>query len=737
MDDGIKIFSSALSHILNGQLLLALEEMRSYAQTHPYTLYTEELESIDENFKLMVHYMEMGADDPMRGQMYEQMLSRLKRVVRNMRADYRRRHVDFYRDAFSKTGKYRGLSARAIKINLENFVSDVAMLQLENPDNLEEKTKGIYEEHYAFMEAVFCDIVTSDLWTDDYASQMEEMLLLPTIDSSDAQMLVSGIMLATMNNFDINKFKALVEVYRKSTDEHIRQKALIGWTLSMSHKSDAAGQREILKTIRDDDDAVEDLVELQKQIIFCMNAEKDNVVIQRDIMPTLIKNSNLDISRFGISEKDESSMEEILDPGAQDRAMEENEEKFQKMIDMQRKGADIYFGGFSQMKRFPFFYSLLNWFCPFNINHPGLTRKAANLRNSKFLENLFNAGPFCDSDKYSFALAMSTIIDRLPENIKEMLGNQEALGTTMSAEESESKTYIRRQALQDLYRFFRLYRWHESIYNPFTVENALFLHSDLLSGKKTDSRLVDLGYFLMKHDMPEMLRKLVGRLENRTDIDAELLRGVYYLDYSTDWEKALECFKKIRQEQPDNEQALLGLAKSAFRGSHLDQALDAYAELYGHNPSRQAWAMEYCIALDKAGRFEEASKILYRLDFQHPGTPNIKRVLAWTLMGLRKLEQAETEYSWLLASKKPARMDYLNAAYCKWFNRGIKESAQLMHKYCVAGKADGQQSLSYKEIDQMLDKEFLNDKDMLAIHGVTRVDEMLMKCVVANLIQKQ
>lgn len=48
------------------------------------------------------------------------------------------------------------------------------------------------------------------------------------------------------------------------------------------------------------------------------------------------------------------------------------------MMDMREKGVDIYFSGFSQMKRFPFFSSLVNWFVPFISIIPNLNRHHKN-----------------------------------------------------------------------------------------------------------------------------------------------------------------------------------------------------------------------------------------------------------------------------------------------------------------------------------------------------------------------
>ena len=86
--------------------------------------------------------------------------------------------------------------------------------------------------------------------------------------------------------------------------------------------------------------------------------------------------------------------------------MEELEASFQKISDMQKRGADIYFGGFSHMKRFSFFYTLCNWFMPFYTEHPQLQHLTQGLLQSNFIKQLMLHGPFCDSDKYSFTLGV-------------------------------------------------------------------------------------------------------------------------------------------------------------------------------------------------------------------------------------------------------------------------------------------------------------------------------------------
>jgi hypothetical protein len=86
-----------------------------------------------------------------------------------------------------------------------------------------------------------------------------------------------------------------------------------------------------------DPKVVQDVLDLQKQLVYCINTRQDNEKIQQDIIPTLMKNQNFTISRDGIiTEKEDHSLEDILNPNAEEERMEEMEESIQKMVEMQR-----------------------------------------------------------------------------------------------------------------------------------------------------------------------------------------------------------------------------------------------------------------------------------------------------------------------------------------------------------------------------------------------------------------
>ena len=80
-------------------------------------------------------------------------------------------------------------------------------------------------------------------------------------------------------------------------------------------------------------------------------------------------------------------------------------------------------------------------------------------------------------------------------------------------------------------------------------------------------------------------------------------------------------------------------------------------------------------------QYEEAEKILFRLNYEAPDDENVNRVLAWTLTCNGKYEQAEKLYEKLLDIEKPSPNDLLNEGYCLWFNGRIDDAAACFRRY--------------------------------------------------------
>ena len=455
-----------------GNVGLAIAEMETYLAAYPQPQTMERLNGIKAEYELMADYWRRGVNDPQLDQLYHHLLQRVYVLYANIASYHRMRQYPTLSGIYNRVRTERKeWSLTDIRKEMEDFVSNIAMLELEPEHIRQERSEQLYQEHQTAVNSLFCYVLTSRMWTDGVGHDFEEILLSPTIDSNDQQLLVSAVTLSLLNQYDMVKFRMLVNVYRRSQEEAVRQRALVGWALSLREdvREIYPEQEELVSALLSSKKVCEELTELQMQLIYCLNAEQDTHTIQKEIMPDLIKNNNLKIGPFSIEEREDDPMEDILNPEASEQRMEKLESTFGRMMDMQKQGSDIYFGGFSQMKRFPFFYDISNWFVPFYLQHPDIRNFVNRLQGNKFMEKMMKTGPFCNSDKYSFIIAFQQVIDRIPESMRKMLEQGEATMGEIPADELATPAFIRRAYLMDLYRFYRLFPSRNEFENPFNT----------------------------------------------------------------------------------------------------------------------------------------------------------------------------------------------------------------------------------------------------------------------------
>ena len=707
----------------------------------------------------------------------------------------------------------------AVRTVLEAYVQDMAMMAFEPESTRKAKMEKLTADHHAYMKQLFNALLVAPMWNDRRAADFADLLLSPTIDRDDALLLVSAVMLATMNVNDPYKWDMLAEVYVKATDKVLKMRALVGWVLSLPY--DPRGPRlfpfvqERIKAMLADKTTLKQMLDMQMQMLFCCNADADNEEIQRNIMPTLIKNTNLQMTRLGIVEKEDDPMKDIMDPNAAERDMEEMERKYRKMMDMQKQGSDIYFGGFSKMKTFPFFHDLCNWFAPFNAAHPALGAARERLAGSTFLNNLMENGPFCDSDKYSFALAIAQIMDRMPDNIKEMLNSDATFGPTVSKVEQEDPAYICRSYLQSLYRFFRLYRSKRDFLNPFILDeledndgNALFMSYKLLACPEMEENAVALCGFLLKR---KMMRKLMSMaICYKSSQNPRLVRFLALVPMTDGkWQEAYDLFASV-PEDLHTEESLRGMAHCCMSLKRFGEAVAIYRRLLAMHPDSFSYQLNLAVCLMSSDAFslcgdasssscgdasscgdvasscddascdvsscdasscdasscdasscdaasslggkvearpnkvvEEGTKLLYKLDYEHPNNANVRRVLAWCMMLQGHFDKAIDIYTRLLSQPDAVSADRLNAAYAHWLSRDVVRAVALLREYCnlceqeeaeakEAAKKQGRRCEPTKSRNYRLVEDFTKDADLLSKYGISLTERKIMVDIVLN-----
>lgn len=681
-----------------------------------------------ENFKKQAEYMGMYAfsekKDPFRQKVFDNMVQGLQRLSNDV-IKCTRVELSHELRSMKKRAPEENFELPSVRHNLEDFVSSVAMASITG-----ENENDIIAKHFDYMQRLFDYIVTGRLWNESKKKFFTELISSPVIDGNDAQVLVSAITISALLVSDEYKIETLLDIYTSAENTDVKERALVGWVLALHAVGvmcDDALLDKVITLVKDPS-VIGDLLELQMQLFYCAEAEKDTDKIQRDIMPGIVNNSNFKLNRFGIVDKDEENMKDILGgSGDADKAMEDIEKSMDKIKEMQKSGADIYFGGFAKMKRFSFFMPMINWFYPYFHKHPGLHSVADKLNGTRLLEQIVGNCPFCSSDKYSFALSMASIYDQLPDEIKNVLASEEMFKFEMSDSSTGTPSYQRRMYLQDLYRFYKLNDSAKYMDDPFKEQNGLmrgFFFDDyfLLCDELVQAKQSLARFFMKRRPNGEELNLLFDSYES-DDVNDKLTRASFLMqsEDTSGIKKALEIYRELYSLNQYKGAVLHGLTRCL---SHLEQYEEAcvYSTMLAEKyPEKANYQLNHAIILIKCDRAGEANNILFKLNYEHPEDRNVMRVLAWCLLMEDKKEKSIEMFEKVLSSGNVTAVDNLNMGFAKWISNKEYEAADYFAKYAAS---ENLHKLTH-EID--------DERELLKKHDILEVD----MCMMLDLVEQR
>ncbi len=694
--NGENPFEHILSALCQGDLREAIDTLTSQAAMYPKTVDEGRFSQACNSYELMLDYWSRGFNDEHLQSVYQVIAKELYAVAADMNTHQFISKNPYFSAIYNRaTTVGRNWSMSTMREMLEAFVSEMAMTELEPASRRQERIAQIHAAHRRDMSALFDYLFTSTQWKAGMIEPMLALLLSPTIETADQQLIVSAVTLACMNTFDPNKFKLLTTLYSRSTDEAVRQRALVGWALALGHNYYKVfqEQKQDIERMVGDENVAKELIELQIQILYCVNAERDTRSIQESIMPDLLQHNGLSITPEGIKENENSS-EDLLHPEEAERRMERLEQSIGRMADMQKAGVDIYFGSFAQMKRFPFFSTISNWFVPFYIEHPALANVFKDAGEKKVIQSILDAVPFCDSDKYSFVLAFSQVSARMPQSVREMLGHGAVVPPEMEmGQEKDSPAFILRIYLQDIYRFFRCFPQRNLLRNPFeyddksNVFNYVVLANPIFKGTAMQSKLAQIASYMFKRNM---IREAEATLNNYDadkrdfrfySIAASIMLRHPEMRIDTGCNSVSECLAQALKLQPNDEKTLSGYARAKFMEADYDEANRIFARLASEHPENTGYSLNQSVCLVNMGKCNEALNILFRLDYEHPGETRIECVMARALVGTGDFGKAERIYSRICDGAACMDEDIVNYGLCQWLSGKRKEASLLFARH--------------------------------------------------------
>lgn len=603
-----------------------------------YSYPGDEVTHIEEDFQRMVDFFASGNYDPDKDKVYAKLCERADRLLDQVEMFGQRLTNPLFMQLDRDVKGNYTLDLEEMSNRLEDFAVDLTMLDLETDQNqLAEKRRNIFSRHHSYRKQMFAQIALSPKFCDEDREAFESLILSSSIDPVDSQLIVTAIMLSCTNRFDAQKADLLYNVYKKAEDDHLSQRALVSYILSL----DTAGDFDL--NAHPLDPTL--LAQIQRQVLYTIDSPRVEQIMQHDIMPDIIKNSEFDFQNNRIIQRKKDSLDDILNPHKDEEMIEKMEETMKKMKQLQEQGSDLFFGGFRHVKRHPFFNDLINWFCPFYFDHPQLP-VIHNEDDKQIIQNLLSRTPFCDSDKYSFFISMNQAISTIPDNIKEMLMKGDAqLDIVGGGDVIHNAAFIRRTYLQDLFRFYKISDKASKVGN---VIERQFITPYISSGNPAyDDTAISTLKTLRKFNLNDWTESIL-RDWSPSSVEGKIFKAFQCTNLP---DTAASLFNEILADDPHNIQALYGYTKIAFGEqmlvngwmSHSESALKALLALYFKNESDRNVLHTLIKAFIMVGDNEKAEKYSREAMEKQVAEPFV-----YVFMALRSYEQKDIKTAFKL-----------------------------------------------------------------------------------------
>ena len=622
----------------------------------------EELEQVRSTYSTMLHYMVQGVDDPNSRKIYTD-LKRRCHVIAN-RADRLSRlgsneHGDKYVNAFHK---FQSASLQNTAIALENICKQVREVT-HNPNKRESIQEHVFSNAITtrqdILDKIFNIIWTSDVWKSSDYESLSNLLSSDTLESYEKCILVSAVTLGVLEMFDEKKMMCLFDAYL-SENTSINMRALVGIVLALrTHDTEIKYFPSLMSRLSlfiESESFVSDVYVILMQLQYSKLTNKVSDKMRNDIIPSLLQSGNFKKTEFGLQEIEDYMTQNGENPewhqyDKNDKAFS----KIQEMTEMQMEGADVYMSTFHYMKSDPFFHEISNWFVPFSETHPTIYKTFEEMGNiPSTLKELLHNAPFCSSDKYSFAFMLSKIGSMGQDMLMKNMGgdiSDEELKEQLKEMRSEKRkgSDISRQYIQDLYRFYMIYPFHQQFSNPFSENSPSFIPQStklLLPLLDSKEEALNLAEFLMRKELYQDALLLYFTLNPKeVEEDAKIWQKIGFCQQKQEeYESALTSYITAYSLDSSSLWTLKHLAYVAYKAKHFEEAEAYYDMLIMDDEDNLKYLKRKADCMIQTNRHEDAVPILYKIHYLDEQSIEIRSELALCLFMSGKYDKAKEMY---------------------------------------------------------------------------------------------
>ena len=639
------------------ELKTAFDALFEFAAKSQIYLFQDKLFELQDTYRQLLHYYVAGTNDPMRQKIFYGLMA----------------------SVYDITDK---ITQKALTVDAPGLYFSIRRTLAAQPDNMTFLTKTILSDYNiqntvnaeALMMKLFKAIWTSVSLTDDDVNGLKasfdyaENAPFKTIVNCQ---IVSALTLGIQALFDKQKILLLFHA-AESQDEKVKIRAYIGILITLylyQHRIDY--YPEIKYRI----DALAENVTFRKTVymiilrfIMSRDTEKITAKMKEEILPEMMKLNPKNTSPTFENE----GMPEFFDIEMNPEWIEKFEKsplgkKLEEFSRLQEEGADVMHFSFVNLKHFPFFNEINNWFLPFHTDASFMREDNVVLKS---LGLMTEAGLMCNSDLFSFYFSIRMIQDEGRRNMLEQLEYQltewkQQKNADLLTRDTTTERYISHY-VQDLYRFYKLFsrrdEFQDIFAQPFDFHNLPVLkryfsdQNDLLNIAE---------YYLRKNYFEDALTIFNGLSEKLGEDEMLFQKKGYCLQMTGNYTNALGEYEKAELINPDSKWLIRRIAQCFRAVKNSEKALDYYFRLEKKEPDNLSLLLNIGSCYLDMKNYAEALKYYFKVDYLNHESGKAWRPIAWCSFLSGKYEQAQNYYRTILASN-PSYQDYTNAGHTAW-----------------------------------------------------------------------
>lgn len=687
-----------------------------------YTRFTE----IQTAYGYMLEYLRMGMPDPNRESLHRELTG--KCLILNDRYAITGDTQNTASLYMQHRRMYRNLpEAATMRARLAENAANISVARMMPPAEAQSARRGLLQQHEHIISEAFNRLWTSTGWSSKDTEDISALLNDTSIGINDRATLVSAVTMGALKCFEPDKALLLCRLATHN-DTAIAVRALIGAILVLSQYRERIGYYPelpaALQSLNESDNVASRIRTVQIQLLRSRETQKINRKMREEIIPAMMKNPHLRNRKLGMDIVQEIDEDEHNPEWAAWLEQDNIKGKLDEMAKWQIEGADVYMSTFSQLKRFPFFEEMTNWFRPFDTDVPQIDDiMPKNIPGSKtMLGAICSSQYFCNSDKYSFCFTLSQV----PEQQREMLmqqitdGNDESTDAAPALPDEKTAEATGNQYIQDLYRFFKLARHRKELPDPFALSLNL-LENEYLAPllDHPESILQTFHYLVEKQYHTEAYH--AGRLYEEkyggNGCDGQFYQKMgYCMQKQREYTAAIDYYTKADIVHPDSLWTMRHIAQCYRLAGDFNNALHYYTAAEEIAPENMQLLLLTAECLATLKRYDEAFARFFKVEYLEHDSLRSWRAIAWCSFLTGKDEQAQRYYTRILEHPKAGREDFINAAHAEWISGNCNHAYDL-YKKAAAMCRDNEDFFAI----------FDEDKPALKERGATDFELMLLR----------